>query len=73
MVQATPVPQLLPHVPQCALESVRSAQVPPQSVWPVGQLHAPIRQMRPGAQALPQVPQLEESAEVSMQRPLQED
>jgi hypothetical protein len=73
MVQLTPVPQALPHVPQWRGERFKSAHVPLQSVWPVGQLQAPILQIRPAAHALPHAPQFDESALVSRQRPLHID
>jgi hypothetical protein len=73
MLHDCPVPQAFPHSPQCPAFRFKSAHVPLQSVWPVGQLHWLIRQMRPGPQAMLQAPQFDESPVVSMQRPPQAD
>jgi hypothetical protein len=46
------------HIPQCVPLVCRSKHVPPQSVWPLGQVHMPLEQTRPPVQRLPQELQL---------------
>jgi len=50
----------LPQAPQLFSSLVRVEHVPPQLLWPVGQVvvHAPATQTWPGPHALKQVPQL---------------
>jgi hypothetical protein len=70
MAQAVPAAQAFPQVPQWAGLLAVSTQVPPQSVWPVGQPQAPPIQTLPPMQTVPQVPQLLPSDCVSTQEPL---
>jgi hypothetical protein len=57
------VAQALPQDPQCALLLCASTQAPAQKVCPEAQRsrHAPLVQVRPTPQALPQAPQLASS------------
>ncbi len=48
----------MPHAPQLFRSVERSAQVPPQRIWPVGQAQTPAVQSCPPVQARPHTPQL---------------
>ena len=60
LVHVVPVGQMSPHTPQFALSVLVFVQVPKQFTWPGGQteVHARFTQAAPGAQAMPQPPQL---------------
>ena len=66
-----PLVQARLHMPQWAPLVWRSKHVPPQSVWPLGQVHMPLEQTRPPVQRLPQELQLALSVAVFTQLPLQ--
>jgi len=54
-------------MPQCVPLVWRSTQIPPQSVWPLGQVHVLLEQTRPPVHTVPQVPQLAASVAVFTQ------
>ncbi len=58
VVQVAPVGHARPQAPQLVLLVCVFTQVPPQSVWPVGQPQRPAVQVWPPPQRTPQAPQL---------------
>ena len=64
-------PQFVPQFLQFCGSVLRSVHVPEQFVVPGGQLHAPLMQAAPAAQAVPQLPQLPGSVARLRQIPLQ--
>lgn len=58
MPLAKVVSQLVPQAPQWALLLVKSTQVPPHNVKPVGQRHIPMPHTCPSGQRRPHIPQL---------------
>ena len=59
----------MPHPPQCALSVEIETHSPKQTVWPTAHPSAqpPFTQRSPGAQAIPQPPQLRTSVPVFTQ------
>jgi hypothetical protein len=55
---AEPLMHCRPHWPQLARLVCRSVHWPLQALWPMGQPQAPMLQVVPPAQTLPQRPQL---------------
>jgi hypothetical protein len=49
--------QALPHEPQFWKSVDRLTQVPLHRTYPAGQVHVPLTQLSPEAQAVPQAPQ----------------
>jgi hypothetical protein len=61
--------QALEQSPQCAGSLASETQMPPQSVWPLGQPHDPAAHTNPGLQVSPQPPQLDGSVAASTHEP----
>jgi hypothetical protein len=60
LVHAVPMGQMKPHTPQFALSLLVLVQVPLQVTWPTGHtlVHMRLTHEAPGAQVMPQPPQL---------------
>jgi hypothetical protein len=55
-----PLPQFVPHAPQFCVSLEGLTHLPPQRTWGAGHTQAPLAQIEPPVQALPQALQCDE-------------